>query len=50
MKKKPEKQKKEVVVDEKEIEYIGGRPVEYVDPEEATAKIKDAVPSKSEGR
>lgn len=46
MKKKSQKQKKKVVVDEQEIERIGGRLVEYVNPEEGSKATKTAKPKK----
>lgn len=50
MKKKPEKQKKKVVVDEHEIERIGDRPVEYVMPPEVSKKPIDVRPQKTSER
>ena len=46
MKKKTQKQKKKVVVDEREIERVGDRPIEYVDPKETVFKTRDSVASK----
>ena len=47
MKKKPEKQKKKVVVDEREIERIGDRPIEYVMPPESKFQTKPVKPQKT---
>ena len=47
MKKKPEKQKKKVVVDEREIDRIGDQPIEYVMPKEESFQPKTVTPQRS---
>lgn len=49
MNKKP-KQKKKVVVDERGIERIGDRPIEYVDPKDATFQVRDSVAGKGKAK
>lgn len=50
MKKKPKKDKKKVIVDEKGIERIGDRMVEYVEPAEKVISDKSIVPQITKGR